>query len=235
MTLVKICGCMSVEDALNAAETGADLIGFVFAGSRRRVSPEIAAEATRVLHGDHRPLSPPPIPAEGMDVVAYLRLCATAIEQLLVDKRPLTAGVFDGQAVEEVLSLADAAQVDLIQLHRMDGVAVPDRWVVRALETDGARSYVELLTALQPGEAVAYILDSSRGRGKRGDWRLAAEAAAQSPVILSGGLSPENVAEAVRTVGPWAVDVSSGVESDGRKDGRLMREFVAAARSELQP
>jgi len=74
------------------------------------------------------------------------------------------------------------------------------------------------------------LLDSSRGRGRRGDWESLAKVASRMPVILAGGLTPENVAGAARRVRPWGVDVSSGVETAGRKDAAKMREFVAAAK-----
>jgi phosphoribosylanthranilate isomerase len=78
------------------------------------------------------------------------------------------------------------------------------------------------------------LLDSSRGRGMRGDWDALAAVASRLPVILAGGLTPENVAEAVRRVRPWGVDVSSGVETVGRKDAAKMRAFVAAAKGAIE-
>jgi len=77
------------------------------------------------------------------------------------------------------------------------------------------------------------MVDSSRGRGRVGDWDALAAIASRMPVILAGGLTPENVAEAVRRVRPWGVDVSTGVETAGRKDAAKMRAFVAAAKGAM--
>ena len=115
----------------------------------------------------------------------------------------------------------------MVQLH--GGVPLydlPERLpVIRAVEAEDSVSAV-----LHASQSAICLLDGSRGRGKRGDWDSFAAVASKMPVILAGGLTPENVAEAVRRVRPWGVDVSSGVETAGGKDATKMRAFVAAAK-----
>ncbi|MGA2286623.1 MAG: N-(5'-phosphoribosyl)anthranilate isomerase, partial [Dehalococcoidia bacterium] len=91
-------------------------------------------------------------------------------------------------------------------------------------------SATEVLGGVRGGPGVLYMLDGSRGRGRLGDWDAIAELASRVPLMLAGGLMPDNVAEAIERVRPWGVDVSSGVETDGRKDATKMRAFVAAAK-----
>ena len=229
MTYVKICGCMSIDDALAAAEAGADFIGFVFAGSRRRVTPELAREASRLLNASREPLPPPPEIGDGEDALSRFHRRAAALAQLLTQRRPLSVGVFEGQSSAEVIAITEAAALDLIQVHDA-GLRLPaGRWLIRAVDTGQFEASEGLPAALNAEDTIC-MLDSSRGQGKRGDWRLAAEIAARMPVILSGGLNIDNVAEAIRRVRPWGVDVSSGVETAGRKDAAKMRAFVAAVR-----
>ena len=93
---------------------------------------------------------------------------------------------------------------------------------------------------VEPGFAVALMLDSAHGRyrggtGRAFDWEVAVRVAEQIPMMLAGGLTPENVGEAIARVRPWAVDVSSGVERDGRHDPERVRDFVRAAKAAGAP
>jgi len=198
---VKICGITRPEDAIDAAEAGADAIGLVFAESPRQVTVERAKAILAVL---------PP----------YVTPVA-----LFVDE--------SGSRIREVCSLLG---IRTVQLH---GDEPPDvarelagLCVIKAFRIATAAD----LQALPGYPAAAYLLDS-KVAGRRGgsgvafDWTLAAQATRYGRIVLAGGLTPGNVAEAVRIVMPYAVDTSSGVESEpGKKDKARIAAFVAAAR-----
>ena len=244
---VKICGCMRVEDALAAAEAGADFVGLVFAESRRRLEPDEASDIVRALGEplSHRELAEPPSlrsagAAEGRPgaVEEWFRQGAAALERLLERKRPLTVGVFAGQDLEAVNAIADECGLDLVQLsggeswHDCLRIA---RQVIRVVHVEQGAAAGDVLGRIEAGTAVACMLDTASeasygGSGRTMDWALALEVASRLPIVLAGGLTPENVGEAVRSVAPWGVDVSSGVEVGGRKDARKIRAFVRAAK-----
>ena len=198
---VKICGITRVEDALAAAELGADALGFnLWPGSRRHVSAEAARQ--------------------------------------IVDRLPpfvTPVGVFVNQPPAEVLHLAAMAGVMVVQLHGDEeprdcaGHVLP---VIKAFRVAGAEDLHPIPRYVR---AAAVLLDSRSegfgGSGRAFDWELARRAPGRRPVILAGGLTAENVAEAVRAVRPWAVDVASGVESSpGVKDRERMARFLRAAK-----
>lgn len=199
---VKICGVTNQEDALRAADLGADAVGFIFvAGSARRIEPGRAAEIILML---------PPF--------------VTAV------------GIFANSEEREVRQIVRDCGLGLIQLQ---GAEAPDFCrrlgprVIKAIHIQDAAS----LNKMIPYRSVrAFVLDSHQpgqlgGSGKTFNWEIAAQAKKFGRVILAGGLTPENVAEAVRQVGPIGVDVSSGVESQiGKKDRDKMRRFIEAAR-----
>ncbi len=197
-TRVKICGITRSDDALAAAEAGADAVGFVFhRASRRWLEPEAAAHIIAVL--------PPFVTTVGL----FLNAEAAAVRATLVQ-----------------------APLDLLQFH---GTETPDY-----CETFG-RPYIKAVPMAEDGDVVAYarrfataqalLLDShqggdSGGRGERFDWnRVPAERS--KPLVVAGGLSPANVAAAIRSLRPYGVDVSSGVESaPGIKDAALIQAFI---------
>jgi phosphoribosylanthranilate isomerase len=200
---VKICGITRPEDLQAACEAGADALGFVFyAKSPRHLQIDVAARLVARV--------PPFVQAVGLFVDA------------------------DPAYVESVLS---AVPLDLLQFHGDETAAECARygrpWVkaVRvhadtnllkcAADFDGARGL--LLDAFVPGVP--------GGTGERFDWDLIPDSLPM-PVVLSGGLTPENVAEAVQRVRPWAVDVSSGVEvAKGIKDAQKIAQFIARAKA----
>jgi phosphoribosylanthranilate isomerase len=199
---VKICGITRLEDALAAVRLGADALGFNFwPRSKRYLAPAAAREIVRRL---------PPLVT--------------------------TVGVFVDPSREEVLGAVEASGVEVAQLHGDEPPALCAELplaVVKAIRVRDAAA----LEALRAYQVAGFLLDSdSSGYGGSGatfDWALAAAAvaAAERPVILAGGLGPDNVAEAVRTVRPYGVDVASGVESaPGLKDEQLMRRFIEAAK-----
>jgi phosphoribosylanthranilate isomerase len=207
MTLVKICGVTNLEDALAAVEAGADLLGFNFyRRSPRYLSPEDARRIVERL----------PETVEGV-------------------------GVFVNEPADEVESIAREAGLGTVQLH---GDETPDFCrSLRGLKTIKAlrvrQGFDAAACALYPVDAVlldAYAVDAFGGTGHTFDWTLARQARAKvARLFLAGGLTPDNVAEAVRAVRPHAVDVCSGVEaSPGRKSPQLMRRFVEQVRSSRQ-
>ena len=202
-TRVKICGMTNLEDALAACELGADAIGFVFAESPRRISVERAADIADQL--------PPFVKTIGV----------------FTDENP------------RVASVRDWVPLDMVQLHG-DQTEPFAEWlgitplirVVRIRDEDS----LQLLQTWELG--AAYLLDTwtpdqKGGTGGTFNWDLAVRAKEfGKPIILAGGLTPENVADAIRTVRPYAVDVASGVESSpGKKDYKLMKEFIQNARA----
>lgn len=237
MTRVKICGCMSVGDAVAAAEAGADFIGIVFADSRRRVSPEEAALISAAVSGGVREIEqqePPPLhPGRFDSIDAWFAHGAEALDRLLVRKRPLVVGVFEDQPIDEVNEVAEEAGLDLVQLsggEPWSDCLLATRQAVKVVRPAAAESAEALFARTEPGAALALMLDPSRGAGIGAERRLARAVAARVPLWLAGGLSPENVAAAVREVRPWAVDVSTGVETGGAKDPAKIRAFVRAAK-----
>ena len=241
MTRVKICGCRSIEQALAAAEAGADFVGLMFApSSRRRVELEDASEIVRALGSPlaQREMETPPAVyrAESEDLRSWFEHGASALERMLERKRPLTVGVFAGNDPDEINEIVDECGIDLIQLSGGEpwgACLLANRQVVKALHVRGDDTAASALRRIETGSAMAVMLDKADdaafgGTGQALDWRVAGEIAAAMPVWLAGGLTPENVAEAVRAVRPWCVDVSSGVETDGVKDAAKVRAFVAA-------
>ncbi|NBV21179.1 MAG: phosphoribosylanthranilate isomerase [Proteobacteria bacterium] len=202
-TKVKICGITRLSDALAAVEAGADALGFMFfAGSKRHVDPAAAAQIIRAL---------PPFVAK--------------------------VGVFVNATAETVRATVAECGLDTLQFH---GEETPEFCrqfaplkVVKAFRIQNTASLNPL-----PDYAVdAWLLDSyvpgqRGGTGERFNWELACQAKELGrPVILAGGLSPENIADAVQQVWPFAVDVSSGVETaPGQKDTQLVRRFIEIVR-----
>lgn len=221
MTLVKICGVSEPQHARAAASYGADFIGIVFAPSRRQVTMGQAARITEAL-GDR----PRPPGAAAVD----------AVEQRLRDGRPLLVGVFADQDVDTINVIADECGVDLIQLSGSEPwevCALLNRPVLKCLKVRDGQGAPDVLAQVHEGALLLldpYVEGSYGGAGVTMDWRVAAGVARTQPVMLAGGLRPENVGEAVGTVHPWAVDVSSGVETEGVKDVAKIREFIKAAK-----
>jgi phosphoribosylanthranilate isomerase len=202
VTRVKICGITSLEDALTAVEAGADALGFVFfAKSPRHIFPEQAARIISQL--------PPFVQA---------------------------VGLFVNEEADTVNEVADLCRLDLVQLH---GDEPPDycrQFKRRLLKAFRVRS----LTCLDPinnYQVAGYLLDTFSpsfygGTGLSFNWEIAAEAVKRHQrIVLAGGLTPDNVAEAISQVRPYGVDVSSGVEAaPGKKDRDKLRAFLQNAK-----
>jgi len=164
------------------------------------------------------------------DVAAWFRDGAAALDRLLDRKRPLVVGVFADQPPGEVNDICDEAGIDLIQLSGDEPWSesrVLNRQAINRIQPlDG----IDITQTLEPNGALAVMLDNSRGTGALADWTAARDLAARIPLWLAGGLTPDNVAEAIDTVRPWAVDVSTGVETSGAKDPAKIAAFIAAAK-----
>lgn len=202
---VKICGITSIADGLTAAEAGADMIGLMFYdGSPRHITLPQAVEISRAL--------PPFV---------------------------LRVGVFVNPEEAQVTEAIAACGLNLLQFHGDEPSEFCTQFCmmsVKALRVQNAES----IAALEHYATDAFLLDAYSksglgGTGEKFNWDLAIEAQKfNKPIFLAGGLTPENVAAAVRQVRPFAVDVSSGVESaPGKKDAAKVRAFIAAAKSAI--
>lgn len=222
MVLVKICGIRDVAHARAAAAFGADFIGMVFAPSQRQVT---IGEAKRIAQGLGKGTAARRFPPT-----------AAGVEEALAGHRPLLVGVFADQDAATVNSIAQECALDIVQLSgsepwEMCGLIT--RPVFKCMKVRPGETAGEILAAIRPGAIVLldpHVAGTYGGTGVTLDWDVAAEVARQAPVVLAGGLTPSNVAGAVRKVRPWAVDVSSGVETEGNKDVEKIRAFILAAK-----
>ena len=243
MTLVKICGNRTPEAVIAAAEAGADFVGMVFAKSSRQVDVDQAQAMVRALGGPlaaHELSLPPQTIAHARhDNEAWFQHGTQVISRYLDAKRPLTVGVFADQSIDEVNEIAEEAGVDLVQLsgdESWEDCLLVTKQVIQTVHISPIDSPSDPMQLVRPGFAIALHLDSAHGQYRGGtgvtfDWEVARRVAERVPLLLAGGLTPENVGEAVRLVGPWAVDVSSGTETDGRKDYARVRAFIDAVRA----
>lgn len=202
MTKVKVCGIRSLEDALAAAEYGADALGFVFYGkSPRYIEPEEAAAIIEKLPPFVTPVALF-VNAHEDSVRAVIRVTGIEVIQFHGDERPDYVSSFSQRTIK-ALRIKD--EQSIADMHSYD---------VNAILAD------------------AYSPDAYGGTGKTFNWDLLSGIQASERIILAGGLGPENVAEAIRKVSPYAVDVSSGVEaSPGVKDHDKLRRFIEEAKS----
>ncbi|OAI39631.1 hypothetical protein AYO38_07415 [bacterium SCGC AG-212-C10] len=242
MTRVKICGLRDPQIALEAAKAGADFIGLMFAESRRQVSPQQCHDIVEALaetrNGAGLATFEGPAPGE-VRGSSWFGAWNEAIDDALPRFRPLLVGVFADQPLEHVNDIAEAANLDLVQLagaESWDFARRVVRPVLNVLHVHEQTTANDIFDDLTPGTAAGVLLDTGTAGGARGgtgiafDWEVAAEVARRLPFMLAGGLTPENVAEAIVQVEPWAVDVSSGVETDGVKDIEKIRAFIRAAK-----
>lgn len=208
MTAIKICGLKRVEDALVAVEAGADMLGFVFAPSKRRVQPEtareIVAEMRKRSNSGHAPVK--------------------------------MVGVFVNASPEEITRITRECLLDYVQLSGDEPdevMAALEYPVIKAIRV-GQRGFESLRARINASPADVVLLDTAEagsygGTGRTFDW--ASVPALERPVMLAGGLHSGNVQSAIRALRPWGVDVSSGVETDGEKDQEKIRAFIAAVRA----
>jgi phosphoribosylanthranilate isomerase len=202
MIYVKVCGITTPEDALMAAGAGANAVGLVFAKSPRKLNIEEAQEIATVL-------------PDGV----------------------LKVGVFVDEEPEEVLRIAGEVGLDYAQLHGDEGpeTVTAVREGVKVIKALRMRS-VESVEAMGDHGADLFLLDAYSekargGTGERFDWGLAKSLEGHGNIVVSGGLGPENVREAVRLFEPYGVDASSSLEdAPGKKNAERVWRFVSAAR-----
>lgn len=201
-TRVKICGITNVADALQAVEAGADALGFVFYSK----SPRYVT------------------PHEVQKIIAELPPLVT------------TVGLFVNEPISRIRRTMAAARLDVVQLHgdeQPEDCLIEPLRVIKALRIKDASS----LKGAERFEVSALLLDawsdeSYGGTGLGFDWQLAKRLTGKRPLILAGGLTLENIIDAVRQVKPYAVDVSSGVEAGpGKKDHQKVTEFICRVRN----
>jgi phosphoribosylanthranilate isomerase len=201
---IKVCGITNLEDALAAVEAGADALGFNFyRRSPRYIAPDVARRITEQL------------PSTVMKVGVFVNESEPIDVALIADSAGLTAVQLHGDESPEYCSqLRDRFTIKAVRA-RDDF----EPQVVREYETDAI-----LLDA--------YATDARGGTGRVVDWEVARRVRELVPqLFLAGGLSPENVAEAIAAVDPYAVDACSSLEyAPGKKDTKLLGAFIAAAR-----
>jgi len=207
---VKICGITNGDDAHAAVEAGADLLGFNFyRKSPRYVAPETVGQIAAQLRS-------------GRD-------------------KPRLVGVFVNSPLEEVRAILQIAQLDLAQLHGDEPAQLVEQLAGRGFKalrptSEEQAEFDAARFAPNGPQAPMLLIDAYRkdqygGTGQTADWSIAMKLTGRYPILLAGGLTPENVAAAIQQVKPWGVDVASGVEmAPGEKDAKKMQAFVKQCR-----
>lgn len=229
-TWIKFCGTTSLEDALASIDAGADALGFIFAPSKRQITPK--------------------------NVASILSRIPANVERI---------GVFAEESADYIHSILMELDLTGIQLHswdpplelwsylpkaRRDGLRVIQSYIVQ----DGFETRVKMCLETCSDVVDTWLLDSGAGTGKTFDWKLVRSqfehwegdrlwhdvhkklGVLKARFIIAGGLTPDNVGEAIGILSPWGVDVVSGIEREpGRKDPEKMKAFVAAVRKAEQP
>ena len=222
MIRTKICGIQRTEDAITAAEAGADFIGLVFVPKRRRrLEIGLAAEIVDAL----RTLVPDPPQVVGLfadqpldEVIDTIKTCGLDLGQLCGQEAPAYCSQVanaTGAGIIKVLHISATETIEgAADDEGMAGRIAPYRQI-------GCRVTLDRLVEGLQG-----------GTGQSFDWDIAAQLSRKGhEFLLAGGLTPDNVAEAVAQVQPWGVDVSSGVETEGMKDPEKIRAFIRNARA----
>lgn len=198
---VKICGITDMETAKRAYEYGADALGFVFAESKRKITPGLAKEIIQEL------------PANVLKI-----------------------GVFVNESVEVIQKIADECGLTHVQLHGDEDNHQIRRLNISSIKALGVTSETDMKNA-QAYKTDYILFDSPKekfhgGNGKTFSWELLAHMPKElrEKTILAGGLNALNIEEAIRTVRPYMVDVSSGVETEGKKDVEKIKQFIIKAK-----
>ena len=215
MTRFKVCGLRRAEDAVAAIDHEASFIGLIFAPSKRQLTAEEAREI----------------------------LDRVRAKQVSADRQPEAVGVFVNASADEVNRIADHCGLDRIQLHgdeTLEYCSNIERPIFKVVRIEAGAKGDDLLSTLEEG--LSDIVEAGHtpmldtvskgpyygGTGQPFDWSVAAELARKFDFVLSGGLNPDNVAQAIKQVRPWVADVSSGVETEGVKDAAKIEAFARA-------
>ncbi|HHJ06093.1 MAG TPA: phosphoribosylanthranilate isomerase [Anaerolineae bacterium] len=223
MAIVKICGLTNLEDAHLALKAGADMLGFIFyEPSPRYVSPEAVKKIIRTLREE------------------FNLYGSEQNHQSKIVNRQSFVGVFVNHPPETVRHILDFCNLDLAQLHGDESPDYLHQFNGRAYKAINPRSFKEAEAIIEPfilPSSAFILLDAFHpilrgGTGRVADWEMAAKIARRHKILLAGGLSPGNVAEAIQQVKPWGVDVSGGVEAcKGKKDPTKLKAFIQAAKA----
>jgi phosphoribosylanthranilate isomerase len=207
-TWIKFCGTTCIEDALSSIEAGADALGFIFAPSKRRVTPE---QARRIVAA---------LPQNVERIGVFMNSTAAEIASITSEVELTGIQMHGEEFPPEIYSYLPRDRRD--KMRKIKTLQVREGW------TQGFDGY-----ANAPGVVDAWLLDSGAGSGKVFDWQAARAQLGerQGNFVVAGGLTPENVGDAIHTFRPWGVDVVTGVEREpGRKDPEKLKAFVAAVR-----
>lgn len=227
MTKIKICGIKTLNDALTAIDAGADYLGFNFyPKSARFIEKQTCVEVTSVLRKEyaHIKLVGVFVNSSVEAVKDIMEICSLDLAQLHGDETPEMVESFGGKAFKAFRLSADTSVHPFL------------RFVETSMHPFAKQSVDHIRYPFQQSALPALLVDASvngayGGTGVTADWNRAAELAKKYPLLLAGGLTPKNVAAAIRRVKPWGVDVASGVESaPGEKDAGKMIEFVKKVR-----
>ena len=195
---VKLCGLRTIKDITYANAYLPDYAGFVFAQSRRQITPDKAA-----------------------------LLCAG------LDKRVISVGVFVDETMEKLIDIVKKTGMRAVQLHGKESTdyikklkcALPGLYVIKAVKTSIENEFIE--SVISPADLL--LIDGSRaGSGKTADWDMIIRNRKKipTPFLLAGGITPENVRKAMERVAPDGIDVSSGIETNGSKDGSKIKKLM---------
>jgi phosphoribosylanthranilate isomerase len=213
MTRIKICGISEIDQAVAAAESGADYIGLVFAPSRRQIMPEKAARIVNAAS--------------------------------LSKSRPAMVGVFVNLPATEVNSISERCGLDFVQLsgdepfEYCNEIDLPVIKTIHVSANSSSKEINQIITLgnrLLGGKKLTFLLDTQLnnafgGTGKSFNRQIAKEISSINPVIIAGGLAPDNVEGLLKEAAPWGVDVSSGLETEGKKDIQKIHDFIKLVKS----
>ncbi len=259
--MIKICGLTNPSDALVACRAGANLLGVIFATkSKRKVSVEQARDIVDAVRkfGERSDRMNIKMNESSNTDTPLSSLVAKSRALELAARRPLVVGVFQNQSFDFIKEMVDKCGLDMVQLHGSEGMeaansknfGVPALRVVDIeLGSDGSEEEKKERTSMDTAasilskvtsDPIAILLDTSikgdkhggGGTGKTFDWTIAESIQNMGlPVIIAGGLTPDNIGEAVGNVRPWGIDVAGGVEAGpGKKDIDKLQKFISGAK-----